>query len=585
MIPLSRATSSFRSVRPPTRWLRYAVNNGNGLRIVSGANFPQHERLAPLLGGGDRRYSDDAHAKHSAASSRISFDDPRMSYGVQSTADIVRALLIFKICSNKWLVKNCEAILKGAISVFGENIVMGVVRPSFFAHFCAGEDATSIQPRIDYLNGFGIGGILDYAAEADIEEDDGGGAAEENVDSNTASSIVYSARQYDYSTEKQCNKNAEIFAQAIESVHNVTPNGFAAIKITALCNPALLERWSTSLVEIRNLFQRLDANDNYILTYDEFRNGWQKYFNAEENEIRKRFEQFDQSGSGKVSAIEWTTALRPRNIADLASGCKGMGPFAKSALSDEEIELMENMERRVDELTSLADRLGVRLMIDAEHSYFQPAIDNIVLKLQRKYNVNGNDRIYNTFQCYLKDSSTRIQEHILRSDYEGWEFAAKLVRGAYMVLERERATTMGYDSPIHETLEDTHQNYDGAIRTIITRESVQEKRSKVNLVVASHNQTSVEKTIAAMDEEGISKVNHNVYFGQLLGMADHLTFTLGMNGYSAYKYVPYGPINEVMPYLIRRAQENSDIMSGVTKERKMLWDELIGRLTGTKAKQ
>ena len=105
------------------------------------------------------------------------------------------------------------------------------------------------------------------------------------------------------------------------------------------------------------------------------------------------------------------------------------------------------------------------------------------------------------------------------------------------------------------------------------------------MVVASHNQTSVEKTIAAMDEEGISKVNHNVYFGQLLGMADHLTFTLGMNGYSAYKYVPYGPINEVMPYLIRRAQENSDIMSGVTKERKMLWDELIGRLTGTKAKQ
>ena len=144
-----------------------------------------------------------------------------------------------------------------------------------------------------------------------------------------------------------------------------------------------------------------------------------------------------------------------------------MGPFAKSALSDEEIELMENMERRVDELTSLADRLGVRLMIDAEHSYFQPAIDNIVLKLQRKYNVNGNDRIYNTFQCYLKDSSTRIQEHILRSDYEGWEFAAKLVRGAYMVLERERATTMGYDSPIHETLEDTHQNYDGATSQII----------------------------------------------------------------------------------------------------------------------
>ena len=508
----------------------------------------------------------------------LSFDDPSSSYGMQSTGDIIRALFVFKICSSNWLVQNCESILNRSISLFGESLVMFFVRPTFFAHFCAGEGEKSIQPRIDYLRSHGIGSILDYAAEADIEDSQ----EEKDISSSSSSSSskddVHSARQYTYSTEEQCDANAKIFTDAIRAVHNVTPDGFAAIKITALCNPLLLERWSTSLVEIRNLFSRIDNDSSGLLTYDEFSAGWKKYFDLDEDKIKKKFQQFDKSGSGKISSIEWTTVLNAKDTMELASDCVETGPFANAALNDEEVELMERMEKRVEKLVALADELDVRLMIDAEHSYFQPAIDNIVLNLQRKYNKNGKDRVYNTFQCYLKDSERRVRRHVQRASYENWEFAAKIVRGAYMVLERERAEQMGYESPIHNTVMDTHENFDNVVKYIINRESVQNNKSKVNLVVASHNQNSIENTINEMKKAGVTKDEDNVYFGQLLGMADHLTFTLGSNGYTAYKYLPYGPINEVMPYLIRRAQENSDVMSGVTKERKMMWAELMKRI-------
>jgi proline dehydrogenase len=141
---------------------------------------------------------------------------------------------------------------------------MGVIRHTFFEHFCAGESEDTIKPKIDYLARHKIGGILDYAAEADIAEEDE--SSEKTIEAKLEKT-VFEARQYQYSTEQQCNANADIFKKAISSVHNVTPDGFAAIKITGLCNPILLERWSTALLEIRNLFNRLDGNKDGTLTW------------------------------------------------------------------------------------------------------------------------------------------------------------------------------------------------------------------------------------------------------------------------------------------------------------------------------
>ena len=228
---------------------------------------------------------------------------------------------------------------------------------------------------------------------------------------------------------------------------------------------------------------------------------------------------------------------------EISATCKQNGPFTAASLNEEEISLIDSMINRVDTLVEIAHKLDVRLMIDAEHSYFQPAIDNIVLQLQRKYNhpsIRSEPLIFNTFQCYLKHSHEKILDHIARADREGWQFACKMVRGAYMVLERKRASQLGYPSPIHDTIDDTHANFNQCVREIINRDTVLKNKSKVNMLVASHNQKSVELVLKEMEKGGIDRSTGGVYFGQLLGMADNLTFPLGAyvtNIYSQYQFI------------------------------------------------
>jgi proline dehydrogenase len=221
-----------------------------------------------------------------------------------------------------------------------------------------------------------------------------------------------------------------------------------------------------------------------------------------------------------------------------------------------------------------AARLKVRLMVDAEQTYFQPAIDAMVLHMQQEYNIGG-PFIMNTYQCYLKNSLTRLTNDIEVARREKYYFGAKIVRGAYMVAERSRAKQFGYPSPIHEKIADTHACYDAAIEQVVHQVATR----GANLMVATHNEQSITRTVDAMRREGLQP-SDDVYFGQLLGMADHLTFTLGQNGYKAYKYVPYGPVHEVVPYLLRRAQENSMLVTGkgAKREQQMLFAELKRRI-------
>jgi proline dehydrogenase len=247
-------------------------------------------------------------------------------------------------------------------------------------------------------------------------------------------------------------------------------------------------------------------------------------------------------------------------------------------LDANEVKLVKQMRERIYKLAKLAKDLGVRLMIDAEHTYFQPAIDNITVDLAKKYN-NDYPVIFSTYQMYLKDSRQRLKTDIERAKKGNYKFAAKLVRGAYMVLERQRAKDLGYEDPINDTLDATHRNYNGAIKEVL--QAMVSSNNQIEIMVASHNQQSVELTLQVMNELGLPP-SAGVYFGQLLGMSDHLTFSLGNNGYKAYKYVPYGKINEVMPYLIRRAQENSGALSGAKVEIDMINSEIKRRLFSKK---
>jgi proline dehydrogenase len=466
---------------------------------------------------------------------------------------------------------------------------------------------------MEFLRHHGIGGILDYAAEA--KEDDAP-ASQQVPEAGSTVGAPLSSRKYDYQGEAECDKNAEIFLDAVRAVRDATPDGFAAIKLSGLGNPMLLQRMSTVLVELVILFKNLSVDDvvirrgvrlddvirgtpyhaidrSFKLDFAAFSQGWKRYFLVtSDDELRQKFEAIDTDGDGVIDFLEWSNSVRLSEINSLVRSCTEEGPLFRAALDEEEVILYRNMCDRVKKIMDLAQQLGVRVMVDAEWMDIQPAIDHIVLFLQRIYNRGEQPIVFNTYQAYLKGMESSVKQDLERSRREGWRFGAKVVRGAYMVSERKKADERGVESPICETYDDTEAEFHASIDAILSHTALDQpspvppgctdgpgRTAGAEVLVASHNRGSIERTLQKIEEFGTNR--DHVYFGQLLGMADHVTFTLGANGYKAYKYVPYGPIGEVVPYLIRRTLENSSILGseGVQEERRMVNRELVRRLS------
>lgn len=492
----------------------------------------------------------------------VEFDNTEIAFKSKTNLDLLNAYFVYQCCGLPIIVNNAERILSLTRSILGDTITGKIIKGTFFRHFCAGEEHADLHAPIGVLTQQKIGSILDYAAEADLEEI--------NFEDSDP------AKKYSYKNEQICDTNRDIFLECIQAVRDVSPEGFAAIKLTALGNPLLLERMSTAIVEIRRLFTRFGGDS--VLPKEKFIQGYQKYFESSQEDIEKVFDDFDYNDSGNIDIIEWTETITLKNLTDLVKSCKEKGPLWEAALTEEEINLMTKMKERIATLVENAKQLGVRLMIDAEQTYFQPSIDNFVLSMQRKYNTES-PVVFNTYQCYLKDSFHRLELDIERSNREGFYFGAKMVRGAYAKSERARAEEMGYEDPIQPTIEDTHVNYHKAVDKIL-RQMKDDDEVKINMMIASHNEDSVQHTVNKMSEYGIDPYAGGVYFGQLLGMSDHLTCTLAHYDYKAYKYVPYGPVYEVIPYLMRRAHENGGVLGRSADEKNMVKSDLKRRMFG-----
>ena len=533
------------------------------------------------------------------------FDDFEASFHTKSIIQLFRANFVYTIATSPFIVSHSDTLLSYSYKILGARFTNIFMKQTFFGHFCAGEDENTIQPTVKYLKRNGIGSILDYAAEVDPNEaqeqssttnssgivinkpEQSAAANSSNAESNTLENLTLlppdtdfdaddknKARIYPYHDEELCDAHMDTFDKCIRAVRLVSPTGFAAIKLTALGNPTLIKRMSVSLQEIKNLFKQFDKKGTGIVSKEDFIEMYQNTFNADSKASEEAFNMIDLDLDERIDYIEWSNNLLLENIHSVVKSCKNTkGPLASSALDNEEIILMRNMHARVQHLASIAKELGVRLMIDAEHTHFQPAIDNITLQLQKEYN-KENAVIFNTYQMYLKNSSKRLSIDVDRSVKSNYFFAAKLVRGAYMMSEREQAIKNKMPDPIHDTLSATHDNYNAAVKRLV-QEMGQGKN--IELMIASHNQESVEVAIQEMANANLEP-DSGVYFGQLLGMADHLTFSLGRKNYRAYKYVPYGHVHEVMPYLIRRLQENVDVLSNARHELVMIRREIMRRI-------
>ncbi|CAJ1080387.1 hydroxyproline dehydrogenase [Xyrichtys novacula] len=218
----------------------------------------------------------------------------------------------------------------------------------------------------------------------------------------------------------------------------------------------------------------------------------------------------------------------------------------------------------------------VRVLVDAEYTYMNPALSLVTMAMMKKFNKDGV-WIWNTYQCYLKESRSLLLEALRLSKEEGFCLGVKLVRGAYMDKERKLAEKEGRQSPIHECWEDTNASYNGSLDVML--KEISQKPERYRIIVATHNEESVRIAAKRMEELGIDKNGGSVCFGQLLGMCDHVSLTLAKEGYAIYKSVPYGSVDDTLPYLVRRAQENRTVLQGIRKERDLLRKEFYRRLS------
>lgn len=242
----------------------------------------------------------------------------------------------------------------------------------------------------------------------------------------------------------------------------------------------------------------------------------------------------------------------------------------KEKLTSGEQREYEALLERVDRVCSKAAELKVGVFVDAEESWLQDPIDSLVMDMMAKYNVDRVN-IYNTYQLYRHDKLEDLKAHHKIATDSGFLFGAKLVRGAYMEKERERASEMNYKSPIQPNKASTDKDFDAGINYCVSN------YKNIASCCASHNLESNRKQAALIDEMGLDKAHPHFNFCQLYGMSDHITFNVGKAGYNVAKYVPYGPIRDVVPYLIRRAQENSSVTGEMSRELSLIKSEIKRR--------
>jgi proline dehydrogenase len=298
---------------------------------------------------------------------------------------------------------------------------------------------------------------------------------------------------------------------------------------------------------IKNLFQ---GGVGTILDYSVEGEDEEHVFNETRDEIIRTIERAQGDPAIPLTVFKVTGVARFALLEKLDA--------RQILAADEEVEWKKARER-VQAICQKAYSLNIAVMIDAEESWIQDTIDGLALDMMRAY--NGNSAIvYNTYQLYRHDKLSSLQHDAGVAKGEGFYMGAKLVRGAYMEKERKRAAEMGYTSPIQPTKQATDADYNAALEFCINN------IAQIAIVAGTHNEDSCRTLVDLLTTHKVDHHHPHVYFSQLLGMSDNLSFNLANARYNVAKYVPYGPVEAVLPYLFRRAEENTAIAGQMSRE-------------------
>lgn len=517
--------------------------------------------------------------------------DFRTTYSSYSFPQLFLMNTILKACQKSWWIKSVApsysnfSLAHPALFYLPNQFI----KATFFKQFCGGENTNEVASVIKSLKSRNVGSILDPAMEEDLAEL-GLPKSKENSGLNILPDLLTSGSSI-YRPEIM-KKRLYIIKQCIEtssrssSASSAEPP-FVAVKITCLMPTGILYSISQCLDFLIN---GLDPSKSGLVSRDI----WSSYVKILKTNAPKDCSPFLDALEEKglelfsnttplVYARQLVFSLSPNEI--LRFYCTVFLPIHgfSTPLDDVFRTLANDVNESLkitDEIVSFAKSKNVSLMIDAEQTYFQSAIHYFTKEIvSRSESLNNREYplVFNTYQMYLRDGLYQLKSDVLAAKQENVPFGVKLVRGAYMMSERERAESINLPSPINDTIEDTHASYYSALDFLLSealgRQREPATTKKLSLFVASHNHLTLEKTLkivtAFENKEGGTSSGCSkscVMFGQLLGMADHLTFSLARLGYRAYKYVPVGSVQEVLPYLIRRAQENSSILGRAGEE-------------------
>ncbi|KAJ7971165.1 Proline dehydrogenase [Quillaja saponaria] len=340
--------------------------------------------------------------------------------------------------------------------------------------------------------------------------------------------LVYAVE--DATDNKGCDRNLQCFLDTIEASRSARPSSvsFNIVKITAICPLRILERVSDLL----------------------------------------RWQQKDHSFN-----LPWK-----QNSLPIFSDSSPLYHTRKrpEPLTVEEDRDLELGHERLQKLCQKSVEANIPLLVDAEYTSVQPAIDYMTYSSAILHNKDDNPIVYGTLQTYLKDAKERLLLITKAAEKMGIPMGFKLVRGAYMSSETKIANSLGYASPIHNTIEDTHACFNDCTSFMLEKIA----NGSGGVVLATHNVQSGKLAAAKAYDLGIEKVNHKLEFAQLLGMSEALSFGLSNAGFQVSKYMPFGPVEIVIPYLLRRAEENRGLLSAAKSDRQLMRKELSRRLKG-----
>jgi proline dehydrogenase len=385
----------------------------------------------------------------------LDFTNTEIAFGSKNPKDLKRAYWLFKVVSYPRIVKLGKRITPWMLKL--RFPVTKLIKTTIFRQFCGGETIEECTERIEELEKFGIGTILDYSVEGKTSDED-------------------------------FEHTAQIIISTIEKAKNSGNIPFAVFKVTGIGRFDLLEI-------------------------------------ASEN---------------------------------------------KTTTNEQLLQEIASVKERFERICAAAAKHSVRLLVDAEETWIQPVLDAWTWDMMCRYN---RDRaiIYNTVQMYRHDRLAFLRNQLTQVQAAGIVYGVKLVRGAYMEKERVRAAALGYPSPIQPDKVSTDRDYNDALRFIV------ENHHHFAVCAGSHNEESSMLLTRLMANNHLDTNNERFYFAQLLGMSDHISYNLAKAGYRVAKYVPFGPVKEVIPYLLRRADENTSVAGQTGRELSLISAELRRR--------